>query len=260
MPEEHNRVIIDHIPELLFATNDKARQNLEADGARGTIVVTGDPIVDATAENLEIARRSSGVPESLGLERGRYLVATVHREENVDDPDALANILAGLRLLTRELRRPIVFATHPRTRKRLVEFGLGEEATAVPDLVLTEALGYLDFLSLMDSAALVLTDSGGVQQESCILGIPVVTLHENTEWTETVTLGANMLAGTNPESILGAAGAMLGRGRDWPSPFGDGRAATRIVDVAKAVLRGDGEPVVPTPGSEAPFASQAERG
>lgn len=240
MPEEHNRIVIDHISEYLFTTNEKGQQHLEADNVRGQIVVTGNPIVDATRENLEIARRTSALPGSLGLDRRGYFVLTVHREENVDDRDALADILEGIRRLSARFERPIVFAAHPRTRKRLGEFGLAEEADAVPGLIMSEALGYLDFLSLVDNAALVLTDSGGVQQESCILGVPAVTLRENTEWTETVRMGANLLAGTRPDDILAAAESMLGRRPDWEDPFGDGRAAARIVDTVEAALADDG--------------------
>jgi UDP-N-acetylglucosamine 2-epimerase (non-hydrolysing) len=236
MPEEHNRVIIDHISEYLFTTNEKGREHLEADNVRGQIVVTGNPIVDATRENLEIARRVSRLPASLGLARDGYLVLTVHREENVDDRAALAGILDGLRLLADRLGRPIVFPAHPRTRKRLHEFGLAEAAASVPGLIVSEAVGYLDFLSLVDSAALVLTDSGGVQQESCVLGVPAVTLRDSTEWTETVRIGANVLAGVRPEAIVAAATAMLGRVADWEDLFGDGRAARRIVDTAEAAL------------------------
>lgn len=252
MPEEHNRVIIDHISDLLFVTNDKGQENLKADNVRGRIIVTGNPIVDATRQNLEIARRTSALPGSLSLDRGRYLVLTLHREENVDDSQTLTSVLAGMRLLADELAYPIVFAAHPRTHKRLAEFGLREELRSIPELVTTEALGYLDFLSLLDGAALVLTDSGGVQQESCIVGVPAVTLRENTEWTETVTMGANVLAGTAPERILEAAAAMLGRRGDSPSPFGDGRAAERIVDAAEAVLAGEEQNLLtsPTPSLE----------
>jgi UDP-N-acetylglucosamine 2-epimerase (non-hydrolysing) len=244
MPEEHNRVIIDHISEYLFVTTEKGRQNLQADNVRGHVVITGNPIVDATRENLEIARRTSSLPGSLGLQRGGYCVLTTHREENVDDRDVLADILAGMRLLWRELRRPIVFAAHPRTRKRMAEFGLADYAAGILGLVVTEALGYLDFLALLDGAALVLTDSGGVQKEGCILRVPAVTLRDSTEWTETVAIGANMLAGTAPERILDAAATMLGREVASVGPFGDGRAARRIVDTVEVALAEGREPLV----------------
>ena len=235
MPEEHNRVLIDHMSEYLFATNDKARDNLRADNVRGEIVITGNPIVDATAQNLAIARRRSQVLARLGLAANAYAVMTSHREENVDDPDALASIVDGAARVARDAGVPVVFPVHPRTRRRMAEFAV----TAPPGVVAVDALGYLDFLRLLGEAELVLTDSGGVQQEACILRVPCVTLRDTTEWTETIALGANALAGTEPEAILEAAQRMRGVEREWENPFGDARAAERIVDVVAAALAGD---------------------
>lgn len=238
MPEEHNRILIDHISEYLFATNEKGRDNLVADNVRGRIVITGNPIVDATRQNLTIARRRSGLVRELALDQGGYFVLTLHREENVDSAENLRNVLEGIRLVLDACRRPIVFPAHPRTRKRLTEFGLLDFATSTEGLVLTDAVGYLDFLALLAGAGLVLTDSGGVQQESCILGVPCVTLRDSTEWTETVELQANELAGTEPARILAAVRSMIDTARPWPNPFGDGRAASRIVDEVADVLAG----------------------
>lgn len=233
MPEEHNRVLIDHLSEYLFATSEKAEQNLKADNVRGEIVVTGNPIVDACRENLELATRHSTILSELGVDKEPYAAATVHREENTDSRSALAGILEGMRLLGERLGLRLVFAVHPRTRKRMEEFGLVEQADG---LLLTHALGYLDFLNLMAGSKLVVTDSGGVQQESCILGVPCVTLRDSTEWTETLECGANRLAGADPERILGAAEAMLDAPRGWSHPFGDGHAAERIARVAAGVV------------------------
>lgn len=232
MPEEHNRVLIDHMSEYLFATNEKGAANLKEDGVRGEVFVTGNPIVDATRQNLEIARRREPVHVP------PFVAATVHREENTDSRDALASILEGMGLVAAELGRPVVFAVHPRTRKRMDEFGLAETAESTPGLVLSGALGYLDFLNLMASASLVLTDSGGVQQESCTVGVPCVTLRDSTEWTETVELGANALAGTDPARIAAEAARMEAAPRGWDEPFGDGHASERIVAaVAEALGR-----------------------
>jgi UDP-N-acetylglucosamine 2-epimerase (non-hydrolysing) len=233
MPEEHNRILIDHMSEYLFATNEKGAENLRADNCRGEIVVSGNPIVDASRENLEIAKRRSDVLERIGVEPGRYVAVTVHREENTDSAGALAGIMDGLARVAEELDRPVVFAVHPRTRKRLGEHGIEADR---PGLMLVDALGYLDFLCLAAQASLVLTDSGGVQQEACILGVPCVTLRDATEWTETLELGANALAGTDPERIAAAAREMSGALGSWEQPFGDGRAAERIVRVASEVV------------------------
>jgi UDP-N-acetylglucosamine 2-epimerase (non-hydrolysing) len=236
MPEEHNRVLIDHMSEYLLATNEKARENLVADGVRGRIVVTGNPIVDATLQNAPIAGGRATIQQTLGLEHKSYFVLTLHREENVDSPDILGDVLEGLRRIRRSFLHRIVFAAHPRTRNRLHEFGLLERASSIDGLVVSEALGYLDFLSLIAHADVVLTDSGGVQQESCILGVPCVTLRESTEWTETVDIGANVLAGTNPKRVVASLREMTGAARKWSNPFGDGRSSERIVDVIEDAL------------------------
>jgi UDP-N-acetylglucosamine 2-epimerase (non-hydrolysing) len=235
MPEEHNRVLIDHMSEYLFATSVKGEENLKADNVRGQVFMTGNPIVDACCENVEIAARRSSILEELGIEPGGYAVATVHREESTDYPDSLAGALEGMSLLSQELDLPVVFAAHPRTLKRISEFGFGEAAEAIRTI---PAVGYLDFINLLSHARLALTDSGGVQQEACILGVPCVTLRETTEWTETLQLGANILAGTDPGRILAGGRKMISAGRDWLNPFGDGRAAERIVVTVGEILDG----------------------
>ena len=250
MPEEHNRVVIDHISEHLFTTNEKGRDNLIADNVRGRIHVSGNPIVDACSENLEIARRRSTLVRDLQLEEGRYGVLTIHREENVDDKQTLADLLAAVRDVAEEMREPVVFAAHPRTSKRIAEFGMETAVEQIEGLVRIEAVGYLDFLALVSGARLVMTDSGGVQQEACILRVPCVTLRENTEWTETIASGANVLGGTRSASIVSAARRMIAAPRVWDHPFGDGRAAARIADVVAAVLAGE----EPTPDASHPAA------
>lgn len=238
MPEEHNRVLIDHMADYLFATNEKGAENLRADKCRGEIVVTGNPIVDACRENLELAKTHSDVLERVGVEPGGYVAATVHREENTDSAEALAGIVEGMARVAEELSRPVVFAVHPRTQKRLGEHAIDADRDGLRSV---DALGYLDFLNLAAHASLVLTDSGGVQQESCILGVPCVTLRESTEWTETLELGANRLAGADPERIAAAGREMSGASGSWEQPFGDGRAAERIVRVASEVVSAPAE-------------------
>jgi UDP-N-acetylglucosamine 2-epimerase (non-hydrolysing) len=236
MPEEHNRVIIDHISDHLFATNDKGRANLVADNVRGRISVTGNPIVDATRQNVEAAHRRSSILDELDVQEARYLVLTTHREENVDSPSALADIVESVVRVVEELRLPVVFPVHPRTMSRLERFGLMDRLRSMEQVRLTEGLGYLDFLRLLAHAATVLTDSGGVQQEACILRVPAVTLRVSTEWTETVAMGANTLAGTSPTAVVSAVRRMLGARPSWGDPFGDGRAAVLIVDVVADAL------------------------
>lgn len=231
MPEEHNRVIIDHISEYLFATGEKAKENLIRESVRGKIFVTGNTIVDAAYQNRDLARQRRTL-ESFHLRPGNYVLMTLHREENVDDRDNLRRALEGAAQVCHRLGMAVIFLAHPRTQKRIQEFGLEREAKA-EGLRLEEPVGYLDFLNLLSQAALVLTDSGGVQQEACILQVPSVTLRDNTEWVETLALGANTLAGTDPERIVRSAQQMLQVGKEWQNPFGDGKSAARIVDILR---------------------------
>ena len=164
----------------------------------------------------------------LGLEPSAYFLVTAHRAENVDDPVRLADILTGLRRVSAEFGVPVLFPMHPRTQKMVREFSLSTEGIRVIDPV-----GYLEFLMLESMAALLLTDSGGVQEEGCILTVPCVTLRENTERPETIDVGANILAGTQPAQILAAAARMIERPRTWDNPFGKGDAARRILDVCR---------------------------
>jgi len=232
MPEEHNRRMIDHISDLLFTSGPKGADNLRRESVQGRIVETGNPIVDASRQHAEFAREKSGIFRELGVNAGDYAVLTTHREENVDFPGNLRGSLAGVSAAACELGVPVIFPVHPRTRKRLGEFGLSSWAEDLPGLRLIDAVGYLDFMRLVVGSRLVFTDSGGVQQEACIHHVPCVTLRENTEWTETLEIGANRLAGTAPERIRSAASEAANRRSDWPIPFGDGKAAERIVDAS----------------------------
>ncbi|HOI94708.1 MAG TPA: UDP-N-acetylglucosamine 2-epimerase (non-hydrolyzing) [Syntrophobacter fumaroxidans] len=242
MPEEHNRRIMDHISEYLFATNEKAKQQLFKENVMGEVFVTGNPIVDAAFQNIELARESSAVLKRNRLKEKGYVVLTVHREENVDSEANLNAILDSIELVHRETRLPVFFPAHPRTLNRLEMFGLVGRARSIEGVTLSEAIGYLDFLRLLSGAALVMTDSGGVQQEACILNIPCVTLRENTEWMETLSIGANTLAGLEKSKVVAAVMGMLGRTGSWTIPFGDGSAARNIVRVVEdKVLRGWGK-------------------
>ncbi len=236
MPEEHNRVLIDHMSEYLFVTNPKGRDNLEREHVRGRVIETGNTIVDATEQHLAVAAERSTITERLGISGNAYFVVTVHREENADSKDALRGVLEGMRLLRQAFDHQIVFPMHPRTQRNITAFGLDALLASIDGLIPIPALGYMDFLALSARAALVLTDSGGVQQETCILRVPCVTLRQTTEWSETLSLGANVLAGTSPDEILRCARLMLDAPRAWDNPFGDGGAAARIVDAVVEAL------------------------
>lgn len=232
MPEEHNRRIIDHISEYLFTTGEKGREQLKKESVQGEIFVTGNPIVDASNQHFLIAKRKSDILTRFDLTPGKYGLLTTHREENVDFKKLLQSSLEGVSEASRKLNLPIVFLVHPRTKKRLHEFGLWDWASNHSGLIVKEAVGYLDFLNLIAHSQLVFTDSGGVQQESCIHSVPAVTLRENTEWIETLDHGANRLAGTDKEQIVRAAEEALSVERNWPIPFGSGDTAKQIVQLS----------------------------
>lgn len=230
MPEEINRVVADHISDVLFPPTETAKRNLMDEGIpEEEIFVTGNTIVDAMEQNLAIAQRKGDLLQELGITAKGFFLVTAHRAENVDSKQRLEGIFRGLKAIRNEFSLPIVFPVHPRTAKTVQAFGLSPDGIKV-----TKPLGYLDFLQLEANARLVLTDSGGLQEESCILGVPCVTLRDNTERPETIEVGANVLAGTDPDAMLSCVGEMLTRGRPWANPFGDGRAGEHIV---REVLR-----------------------
>ncbi|MCK4476353.1 MAG: UDP-N-acetylglucosamine 2-epimerase (non-hydrolyzing) [Methanophagales archaeon] len=228
MPEEINRVLADHVSDYLFAPTEKAKENLLREGIEeNKIFVTGNTIVDAVYQNLEIARRKADALNKLNLSPGGYILVTAHRQENVDVKGRLKGILEGLGLIYNELNLPIIYPIHPRTKKKIKEFGL-----EVPNGVeLIEPLGFLEFLQLEANAKLVLTDSGGVQEETCILKVPCVTLRDNTERPETLEVESNVLAGVNQDKILEGVEKMISKQRNWNSPFGDGKAGEEIVKI-----------------------------
>jgi len=188
------------------------------------VFVTGNTIVDAVFQAKDIAARRSNVLNDLGLRPKDYILATAHRAENVDNRTRLEGMIEGMRKAGDELGMEVLFPMHPRTVGRVKEFDLSLDGIRV-----IEPVGFLDFLSLESNAGLILSDSGGVQEEACILGIPCVTLRDNTERPETIEVGANMLAGAEQQKILSAAKAMAGR-QGWENPFGDGAASRQILD------------------------------
>jgi UDP-N-acetylglucosamine 2-epimerase (non-hydrolysing) len=228
MPEEINRILTDSISHWLFVTERSGVENLRREGVPADrISLVGNVMIDTLLACRELSRRST-IREDLRLADRPFGVLTLHRPANVDDPEVLAGLLGAIQRIQLEL--PIVFPVHPRTRKALGQHDLG----ALPGLILTEPLGYLDFMKLLAEARLVLTDSGGIQEETTVLGVPCLTLRNNTERPITVDQGTNRLVGLEPRRIVAAAMRVLLE----PPPAGqkipdlwDGRAAARIVDV-----------------------------
>jgi UDP-N-acetylglucosamine 2-epimerase (non-hydrolysing)/UDP-GlcNAc3NAcA epimerase len=236
MPEELNRVLADHIGELLLCSSEGAAAQLRAESVRGRIEVVGDVMVDVAMRRQPAARADRSMTSSLGVEPGEFLLLTAHRAGNVDDPQRLAALVA----LIAALPAPVVFPMHPRTRARLLDAGLMSKIEQIEGLRVTEPLGYVEFSALVCHARAVLSDSGGVQKEAYLAGVPCVTLRANTEWVETVSAGWNTLVDLDAHAALAAL--------DRPPPaerpplYGDGRAAERCVEAidALASARGDG--------------------
>lgn len=226
MPEEINRKLTDHASDYLFPPTELAKQILLGEGIDDSkIIVVGNTIVDAVYQNLELAEKRFDMPNKLGLPEGKYVLVTAHRQENVDNEKKLRNIITGLKMVGGRTGMPIVYPIHPRTEKMLQRFGI-----PVPEeITLMSPMGFLEFLQLEAHAGLIITDSGGIQEEACILNVPCVTIRENTERPETVHAGANILAGTDPERILGCAQMMLKSRKDWVNPLGDGTSAKKII-------------------------------
>jgi UDP-N-acetylglucosamine 2-epimerase (non-hydrolysing) len=276
MPEEVNRVLTDHISDLLFVTEESGIQNLRNEGiSPGAIHFVGNTMIDSLMVFKERAE-SSSILERLGLRAQtggygegnptrHYALLTLHRPSNVDNRDTFLDILSGLKKLADDY--PIIFPAHPRTKQRIVEFGIElrleinekrikedvrDSRSRQGGIILTEPLGYLEFLCLMKHAALVVTDSGGIQEETTCLGIPCVTVRENTERPVTVESGTNVIAGTTKGTIEAAIRRQMGRkdGQSMPKNW-DGQAATRIVDVLTRVF---GERTLPRQSVEQPGA------
>src|SRR4249919_2151224 len=228
MPEELNRIVTDHLSDLLFVHSPEAVDNLHAEGVPAErIDLVGNTMID-TLVALEGRFRAAGAAARLGIAPGGFVLVTLHRPALVDGP-LLAKTMARLGALARQM--PVVFPVHPRTRAKLEAIDAEH-----PGLLLCEPLGYLDFLSLLADAGAVLTDSGGIQEETTYLGIPCFTLRDNTERPITVRAGTNTLLGLDPAAIAGIPAALAARGNapSEPPPLWDGRAAERIADVVVA--------------------------
>jgi UDP-N-acetylglucosamine 2-epimerase (non-hydrolysing) len=227
MPEEINRVLADHCSNYLFAPTEKSREILLHEGIEESSIFTvGNTVVDAVCQNLEIAQSEKHIFRRLDLTEGEYFLATSHRQENVDDRRKFSGLIDGLKRVQKEFGLPLIYPIHPRAKKHLDDFGLDWSG-----LKLIEPLDYLAFLQLESKAKLVLTDSGGLQEETCILGVPCITLRDNTERPETLDVGSNILAGTDPDRILKTSKTILSIKRNWTNPFGDGKTSERIIKI-----------------------------
>lgn len=228
MPEETNRFIADHLSDFLFVPTINEKRILLKEGVpEKRIYITGNTVVDAILQNFALVRKKSSILQNLGINKDSYILLTLHRQENVDSKKVFANIIKGLKGVYLKLKMPIIFPMHRRTAKMLKRFSL-----KLPQgIKVISPLGFLDFLFLEANARLVFTDSGGVQEETCIFQVPCITLRNSTERPQTVLVGSNIVAGTVPDAIVQAAVKILQKKRNWKNPFGDGKASWRILNI-----------------------------
>ncbi|RAP53229.1 MAG: UDP-N-acetylglucosamine 2-epimerase (non-hydrolyzing) [Methanosphaera sp. rholeuAM270] len=238
MPEETNRIIADNCSNLFFVPTKETAINLQNEGIHHRFIyVTGNTIVDACKRNLKIALEESNLSSLIDFEE--YITLTLHRAENVDNPERLENIVNSLL----NIRSNIVFPLHPHTRKSLENNGLYERIANAEHIQITKPLGYLDFLYLLSKSKLIITDSGGVQEEAITLNIPCVTLRYNTERPETISAGGNILAGTDDREIRNNIERILNNEEIYTSmsqavnPYGDGKSSKRILKIIRDNLR-----------------------
>ncbi len=234
MPEEINRLVADVCTRLFFVPTEETAVNLLLEGASPEdIFITGNTVVDACYRNLKIAEKSSNIISKLGVE-GDILSLTLHRAENVDDKERLENIVKALLKIKNVT---IVFPVHPRTVKTLKEFGMYVKLERAPHIKMIKPIGYLDFLILQSHSKLMITDSGGIQEEAITLNVPCLTLRYNTERPETVNAGGNVLVGASTEKITRNVSEILNdntvysRMKEAPNPYGDGTSSKKIIDI-----------------------------
>ncbi|MBC7227810.1 MAG: UDP-N-acetylglucosamine 2-epimerase (non-hydrolyzing) [Thermoflexales bacterium] len=233
MPEEINRLVADCLADVHFCASRRAVERLAAEGITASVYWVGDVMLDAMLQNRPIARRKSRILERLNLEPGKYGLVTVHRAGNTDDPARLRQIIAGLN----RVAETVVFPVHPRTRKTIAQLNVCFADHVRP----IEPVSYFDMIVLEENARIIATDSGGVQREAYFLGVPCLTLRDETEWVETVEAGWNLLVGTDPERIVEAWRTFFPPA-DRPPIFGDGTAARRIAEVLENGMVGFGTP------------------
>ncbi len=235
MPEELNRVLTDHLSTLLLCASEASAANLRAESVAGEIEVVGDVMVDVALRRLPGARADTQTLAAYGVRTGEYLLCTAHRAGNVDDPERLTKLVE----LLAKLPGPVVLPLHPRTRARLEDADLLERLARMDGMTLTEPLSYAELSALVCQARAVVTDSGGIQKEAYVAGVPCITLRANTEWVETVDAGWNTLVDLDAGAALEALRRKppAERGGREPNPYGDGHAAERCVEAIGTLAR-----------------------
>lgn len=231
MPEELNRVVVDHLSDVLLCPTETSVANLRREGIVRGVHRVGDVMLDAARFFSEHC--DPGVATRFGVTPNDFYLATVHRAATSDDPNALKNVIQAFA----RLDRPVLWALHPRTRKNIDAFGLGGLLDTATSVLTVPPVSYIEMIGLLGQASAILTDSGGMQKEAYFLGVPCVTLREETEWVETVELGWNRLVGSDPDAIASAV-STLERPAERPDVYGDGHAADAIVRVVEDELLG----------------------
>jgi len=228
MLEETNRIGTGHLSDYHFTPTEKSKQNLVEEGVEESrIYVVGNTIVDSVYQNIKLADESLDMFSKLNVEKQKYFLLTAHRAENTDDKERLNNILKSLELIYNKYKLPIIYPMHPRTKKMINEFNL-----KVPfGIKVLEPISFLEFLQLEANTKVMITDSGGIQEETCILKVPCVTIRDNTERPETLEVGSNLLAGVDPETVLKCVDKMFDKERNWNNPYGNGDTAIKTLDI-----------------------------
>jgi UDP-N-acetylglucosamine 2-epimerase (non-hydrolysing) len=235
MPEEVNRILTDQMSALLFSPTATAKHNLERENISKGVHVVGNSVVDALVQNIRRAEERASPLKRFGAGPRSYFLVTFHRAENADNPEKLRSVLLSLTKIAQQHGKTVLFPMHPRTRKRVEEFGL-QRLLDARGLEVVDPIGYFDMLILEKFAAMILTDSGGLQEEACILHVPCVTLRENTERPETLSIGCNVLAGTEAKRIEVAARRQLRISTKWRNPYGNGTTGEKIATLVSRFL------------------------
>lgn len=234
MPEEINRILTDHISNLLFCPTETAVEHLKNEGITDGVYLVGDVMYDAAIQNMEIADNRSNILERLAINSKKYILFTIHRPVNTDNKENLSNIIEAL-IATNER---IIFPVHPRTEGYLREYGLDNIIGMTENIVLTPPAGYLDMLILEKNAKAILTDSGGIQKEAYFYKVPCITLRNETEWIETVESGGNRLVGADKDKIINAISHISSNNPiSYPLYYGDGYASKKIISIIKEALK-----------------------
>jgi UDP-GlcNAc3NAcA epimerase len=223
MPEEINRIMTDHVSEYLFCPTDTAINNLKDENITRNVINVGDVMYDAVLYNRELAESKSNIISANQLKKNDYLLITIHRAENTDDPEKMKNILSALSMMKEEKVWPI----HPRTKHKLAELNM--KLDDIPNLKIIDPVGYLDMLTLEANSKKIVTDSGGVQKEAYFMKVPCVTVREQTEWVETLENEANILVGTDVDKMVSAVNNSVSP--EYKDVFGDGKASSKIVEI-----------------------------